>query len=254
MVVFYFSGTGNSRFVAERLSRATGAECYSIEETVDFDGYIARQEQIGFCYPIDGSCVARPMREFVRAHKDALSGKQFVIFCTQLMFSGDGAHALCAELSSGEERVVYAEHIHMPNNICNFSLFPVRNGAKNARVLKKAIRRIDRAAADIARGVVRRRGFHPLSVLLGKSQSAFWPEVEARAANDVRTSDECIRCGKCVRTCPMQNLTMTPSGVVQAGNCAVCYRCVNACPKQAITVLIHKKPVKQYKGISGKEI
>ena len=250
MIVFYFSGTGNSRFVAERFAKAAAAACYSIEEPLDVEALLAPEDAVAFCYPIYGSCVARPMREFVRAHEAALIGKRFVIFATQLIFSGDGAHALCSLLPGGEANVIYAEHVCMPNNLCNFPLFSVKNGDQNARVLQRAVRRVDRAAADVARGVVRKRGFHRISIFLGKSQSAFWPEIERRAANDVEVSRDCIRCGKCVRTCPVQNLTMTQDGVAQAGNCAVCYRCVNGCPKQAITVLIHSKPERQYRGIS----
>jgi len=253
LIVFYFSGTGNSRFVAERFATLAGAECHSIELTVSADEKILSQDTIGFCYPVYGSCVARPMREFVRAHSAALSGKRFVIFCTQLIFSGDGAHALCAELPGGEANVVYAEHFRMPNNVCNFPLFRIKNGKENVRTLHTALRRIQRAADEISRGVVRRRGFHPISVLLGKSQSAFWPDVEARAANDVRVNADCIRCGVCVSSCPVNNLTLVKDGIVQSGKCAVCYRCVNACPKQAITVLFHKKPAKQYQGVSEKD-
>ena len=39
--------------------------------------------------------------------------------------------------------------------------------------------------------------------------------------------------------------------VVQKDNCTLCYRCVNLCPKQSCTVFLHKKPVKQYKGLAG---
>ncbi len=254
MIVFYFSGTGNSRFVAETFCRAADAACCSIEDSANFNALIAAHETVGFCYPIYGSCVARPMREFVRAHTAALEGKRFVILCTQLIFSGDGAHALCAELPGGEKNVIYAEHVCMPNNVCNFPLFRVTNGAENARKLRAAERKTIRAAQDVLRGVVRRRGFNPASVLMGKSQSAFWPAVERTAAGDVKIDADCIRCGKCVRLCPTKNLTMGENGVEQAGRCAVCYRCVNACPKQAITVMFHRKPKKQYQGVSGKEL
>jgi ferredoxin/flavodoxin len=250
MVVFYFSGTGNSRFVAEHFAAAAGADCYSIEEPLDAAALLSQEEVVAFCYPVYGSCVAGPMRSFVQTHQAELQGKRFVILATQLIFSGDGAHALCAHLPGGEANVVYAEHVCMPNNLCNFPLFPVANGEKNARKIRRAKRIIDRAANEIARGVVRRRGFHPISILLSKSQSAYWPALEQQAANDVRVSDDCIHCGLCVRTCPTKNLTMDQNGVQQHARCAVCYRCVNACPKQAITTLIHEKPKQQYHGIS----
>lgn len=250
MVFFYFSGTGNSRFVAERFCALTDADCHSIEQSIDFDGIIRAHERIGFCYPVYGSCVPRPMREFVLLYAEALTGKQFLIFCTQLFFSGDGAHALCAFLPGGETGVVYAEHIRMPNNICNFAMFRVTNGAQNDRCLYAARQKLMKAADEVSRGVLRRRGFHPLSILLGKTQSVFWPKIEARAANDVRVSVDCNRCGVCVRLCPTGNLALGENGILQQGKCAVCYRCVNACPQCAITTLIHTMPRRQYHGIS----
>lgn len=250
MIVFYFSGTGNSRFIAERFSRAAGAACLSVEEAADFETLIAQTDTVGFCYPVYGSCVPRPMREFVLAHARALANKRIVILSTQLVFSGDGAHALCAFLPGREAGVVYAEHFNMPNNIANFPLFAVKNGEQNKALLAKATRKAERAAEEVLRGRIRRRGFHRLSVLIGKSQSALWPQVEKRAASDVRISADCTRCGLCVRICPMQNLTLGKDGIGQEGKCAVCYRCVNACPARAITTLLHQKPGKQYLGIS----
>lgn len=254
MVLFYFSGTGNSRFVAEAFCRAAGAECYSIEEKLDVPALVKAHEIVGFCYPIYGSCVAQPMREFVRAHAEALAGKRFVVLSTQLIFSGDGAHALCSLLPGGEKSVVYAEHFNMPNNLCNFRMFRVTNGGQNAARLKRVQKRASHAAQDVTIGRIFRRGFHPVSIALGKSQSAFWPAVEERAKDDIQVDADCIRCGLCTRICPVGNLSMGADGVEQAGKCVMCYRCVNACPKQAITTLIHTKPTRQYKGIGENDI
>ncbi len=251
MILFYFSGTGNSKYVAETFCSLVGAQCQSVEEKADFDALITAHETVGFCYPVYGSYVPRPMREFVAAHAGALAGKRFVILCTQLIFSGDGARELCAFLPGGTKHVVYAEHINMPNNICNFALFAVRNGAENEKRLRAARKKLARAADKFTRGIVRRRGFNPLSTLLGKCQSAFWPAYEKKAARNVKIDADCNRCGICVSLCPTQNLSMGENGVEQAGRCAVCYRCVNACPQRAITVMFHKKPNIQYKGIAG---
>jgi ferredoxin len=254
MIVFYFSGTGNSRWVAEQFASALGSKCCSIEEGVNVPALVAEEEIIGFCYPVYGSCVPRPMREFVVANREALSGKRFVILSTQLFFSGNGAQALCAFLPGGEKNVIYAEHIKMPNNIANFPLFPVKNGTQNAKCIQNAKEKVERAGRELACGIIRRRGFHGLSIIMGKTQSAFWPRLEQKASKDVRVSDACIRCGLCARICPMHNLSLGENGIEQAGRCAVCYRCVNTCPEQAITTLIHQRPRKQYRGISSDSV
>ena len=66
MVMLYFSGTGNSKYIAELFCKHMNAEFYSIEETIDFDKLIVSEEVIGFCYPVYGSRVPRIMREFAK--------------------------------------------------------------------------------------------------------------------------------------------------------------------------------------------
>ena len=48
MIVFYFSGTGNSRFVAERFAKASAAACYSIEEPLDVEALLAPADAVAF--------------------------------------------------------------------------------------------------------------------------------------------------------------------------------------------------------------
>ena len=250
MILFYFSGTGNSKYIAEYFCRATSAECRSIEESMDADALIAAHDAIAFCYPIYGSCVPRLMREFVTAHVDALQPKKLIIFCTQLLFSGDGARALTDLMPGSAERVVYAEHFRMPNNICNFGMLSVKNGAQNAKKLRAAERKMQRACKNIQSGVVKKRGFNWFSKLLGMSQNLFWPKMEETYRSSVQVDPDCIQCGLCVKQCPSNNLTLGKNGIEQRDNCIVCYRCVNSCPKQAITVMIHAKPKVQYRGVS----
>ena len=80
MLMLYFSGTGNSKYIAERFCNVMNthlpqtasagllAHCCSIEEKIDFEQLIFSHETIGFCYPIYGSRVPRIMREFVRKY------------------------------------------------------------------------------------------------------------------------------------------------------------------------------------------
>ena len=118
MIMLYFSGTGNSKYVAELFCRNMNASCHSIEENADFTALLASEEVIGFCYPIYGSRVPRIMREFVSVHTDSLKAKKLIIFCTQMYFSGDGARAFIDIFPRNHAEVIYAEHFLMPNNVC----------------------------------------------------------------------------------------------------------------------------------------
>ena len=250
MITIYFSGTGNSKYIAERFSQIMGAACYSIEEALDLNEKMTAAQTIVVCYPIYGSCVPRIMRDFVSDNRAAFAGKKLIIFSTQLLFSGDGARAFTDLLAGVPVDIRYAEHFNMPNNICNFFLFPLATPRRQRRYLKKAEQKLCRASRNITAGVVKKRGFNPVSRYLGLwTQRAHFGILEKKAERDVRISAACNNCGKCVRICPMKNLKITDQGVAQLNRCTLCYRCVNQCPQKAITVLVHAKVRKQYPGI-----
>jgi menaquinone-dependent protoporphyrinogen IX oxidase len=83
--MFYFSGIGNSKYIAELFCENMNAEGYSIEKEVDFTKLIIDNDTIAFCYPVYMSRVPRIMREFVGKYMALLKGKNVIIFCTQLI-------------------------------------------------------------------------------------------------------------------------------------------------------------------------
>ena len=124
MLTLYFSGTGNTKYLASLFSDNMHGQCVSIEADVDFAALIASSSTIAFCYPIYGSRMPRNMRKFVHEHVTALKGKRLIIFVTQWLFSGDGARVLLDLLPSNHVEVIYAEYFNMPNNISNSFWFP----------------------------------------------------------------------------------------------------------------------------------
>ena len=249
MIVLYFSGTGNSAYVAKGFAGRMGADCHSIEESLDFAALLAVHDTVAVCYPIYGSCVPRIMREFAQRHSSALAEKKLVILCTQMMFSGDGARAFARLLPGCDGNVRYAEHFNMPNNISNFWLFPVGEGERR-RKQRVADRKLERICRDMQNGIVRRRGWSRFSTLLGKLQNTYWPAIEEKQKGSFAADGDCNRCGACVGRCPVENLSLTEMGVAQKNDCILCYRCVNLCPQKAATVMLHAKPKRQYKGIT----
>ncbi|WP_207707184.1 hypothetical protein [Acetobacterium wieringae] len=100
-------------------------------------------------------------------HRAAFAGKELIIFCTQLLFSGDGARVFTELLAGVAVDIRYAEYFNMPNNICNFFLFPLASPGKLQRYIKKADTKLSRTCQNIKDGVVKKRGFNQLSRYLG---------------------------------------------------------------------------------------
>ena len=248
MLTLYFSGTGNTRYIATQFAKKMHHEAYSIEEDLDFVSLITRHETIAFCYPIYTSDVPYIMKRFVNTHRHLLQNKNLILLSTQLLFSGDGARVFTDLLKDITYSVIYAEHFNMPNNICNLWVFPLAKEKKMNRYLHHAQSKLNRVCTHIKQGIVKRRGFNPVSRWLGWfTQRSYFPKIEAKAMKDVRIDTDCNLCGTCTRVCPMNNLTIENNQVTQQGICTLCYRCVNLCPQKAITVLIHSKVKRQYR-------
>jgi len=249
MVMLYFSGTGNSKYIAELFSQNMNSACHSIEEDIDFNGIIEAEDVVGFCYPIYMSCVPRILREFVAQHMKALEGKRVIIFCTQLWHSGDGTRRFAVLFPKNHIDVIYTEHFFMPNNMNDIPLLPIANEKSLKKTLAREKRRMDSVCNKIKNGIIKRRGFSFGSRMLGFPQAVFLGRVERRANRVIRIDGDCNKCGLCVDICPMKNFSMTDGEIRHNHNCTMCYRCGNKCPQKAISLIIPGKVKKQYIGI-----
>ncbi|MCL2634154.1 MAG: EFR1 family ferrodoxin [Oscillospiraceae bacterium] len=248
MLTLFFSGTGNTKYIAERFSKTMGYACHSIEDSIDFEDLICKSSRICVCYPIYGSRVPRIFKEFVREYSALFKNKEIIIIITQLIASGDGARVFVDLFPKKHFKVIYAEHINMPNNVCNFALLPLKNGVQNHKMIRKAEIRLARVCRDIQRGRIIRRGFNAFSRFLGLFQGVFEEKMNARGKN-VKIDNDCTVCGLCVNACPMKNLRISDGEIKHDNNCTICYRCVNLCPQKAITTFFHRKPKDQYNGV-----
>jgi len=261
ILTLYFSGTGNTKYIAEQFSEKIDAKCLSIEEDANFTDEIKTHDTIAICYPIYGSRVPLIMREFVTQHMGALKGKKLAIFVTQLIFSGDGARVLCDLFLPNHVQVIYAEHFLMPNNVCNFALLRQTSDRRMQKQLKIADKKLNRICHDMSRSKIKKRGFGAFARFLGKFQGIPWQgdsrnshaapkTMEYKAKHGVKIHPECTSCGICVHHCPMKNLEQQGETITHKNNCTLCYRCINICPQKAITVFFHARPKWQYKGIA----
>ena len=89
-MIFYFSGTGNTRWVAEQIAKGIGEALVSIPDMIregrnEFE--LREGERIGFCFPTHGWQVPRICRNFIR--QLSLKNKTSTTFCWGLTTCGD---------------------------------------------------------------------------------------------------------------------------------------------------------------------
>jgi ferredoxin/flavodoxin len=253
--IFYFSGTGNTWWASGELARllrerGIEAQAHSIEGPLsrEADGLIARCDLAGFGYPIYGSDLPQPMKDFM-ASLGPVQGKPAFVYCTQWQFSGDGARTGASFLKPKGFQVLWGEHFFMPNNVA-VTILPVPYTNDRSRldaVLDRAGVRLRRFADRIAAREPFRRGFGPVSFLLGCMQRVPFRLVYRRLQDDIGVDRQaCTRCGDCARLCPSGNLVFDGEGFTTRGSCVLCLRCYNFCPVAAVIYM--KRPHNHQRG------
>lgn len=247
VAILFFTGTGNTSFVTNKIKESfsldTIVDLYSIEKHPNASGIpLEDYDIVGLGYPIYGSSLPKIVRDFIQTIP--MMNKEAFTFCTQLIFSGDGAAYGARLLKKRGFIVSYQEHFRMPNNLTDLGLFssskPLKYELLDKRITVKALKFVSRIESKSRYT----KGSNPFSLILGLSQRVFFEKYEPSFQKKLRIDEhKCTVCKLCTLTCPTGSLSVEDGKIKYSGNCTLCYRCLNLCPEQAI-FLMTKKGVK----------
>lgn len=54
-------------------------------------------------------------------------------------------------------------------------------------------------------------------------------------------TDNCVKCGKCISICPVNNISMSDNRIAFSNKCVACLGCYHRCPQKAIVYKRNKK-------------
>ena len=214
-MILYFSGTGNSKYVAKRIADALGDALVNLNDRI----------KSGDTSPVEtGERVIR---------KTELRGAKqvwFVMTCGSEIGNADKYNReLCTEKGLA---CMGTAQIVMPENY--IAMFSAPQADEAREIVAQAEPSIDRAIAAIQRN----QPFAPTrNNLYDRFMSGPVNPIFYRffvKANAFTVSDACIGCGQCAKRCPMNNVTLKDGKPVWGRNCTHCMACICYCPVSAI--------------------
>lgn len=230
-IIFYFTGTGNSLYIARQLA-GENAELLSIPQMVKRGKYEFEADEIGIVYPIYGHMPPYMVRQFIQKAKLKAEYKFAVL--TYGARKCDAVEIWDRISRKADNAFDYISTIIMVDNwLPNFDM------NEQLKIDKHIPENLQKITADINsrqhwyepvteeerqqhQGFMQRSGLDPEVGFLMKSEKFF------------TVTDACIDCGICTYVCPRGNYELTSRGVKTSGDCEFCFACIQNCPQKAI--------------------
>lgn len=238
-MIFYFSGTGNSEFVATTVSNFLGYEKKFIPE-IKVSELGEPSENIIFVFPVYSWGVPPLVGDFIHSIPDEywnnLKNNGFLIDC--IMICGDEV-ALAPEmlgkiLAKRGVELNSVWSVIMPNNYILLPGFDVDSKDVEDRKLKDCQGRILEIAQSLSKGEKRleivRGSFPWLKTKVVYPLFKKWGIFPSKW----RYTTSCISCGKCSSVCPMVNIKMNNGHPMWGNRCCSCLACYHICPVHAV--------------------
>ena len=244
-MILYFSGTGNSEYTAKRISRLINDDAVNLFEKLRDNNFseIHSVRPWVIVSPTYAWRIPRILQKWLEQTK--LTGNNDIYFIMTCGGSIGNAGKYLKNLCDDKGmNYLGCFDVVMPENYIAMFSTPTKEEA--IEIITKAGNVIDKAADIIMKGET----FPELPVTLtGKISSGFvndkfYPMFVK--AKKFYTTDSCISCGKCVKGCPMRNITLKNGKPVWGNNCTHCMACICSCPKEAIEYGNHSKGQPRY--------
>jgi NAD-dependent dihydropyrimidine dehydrogenase PreA subunit/flavodoxin len=228
-MIIYFSGTGNSQYVAQNLLDE-GERLVSMAELIKRNDYIVdlkKDEKLGLVFPVYFYTVPSIVRDFLEIAEISNAGYVYsVITC-----GGGTAQAsvvLKKILEKKGIKLSYFRELLMPDNSMLFYQIPDVEASKGR--LDAAQRQILGIKNDLKVLKTTPIGDNDLiSNLIGMGYKF------CSGTKKFYAEDTCIGCGLCERNCPQQVIKLENGKPVWTkANCCKCSACINRCPVKAI--------------------
>lgn len=242
-MIFYFSGTGNTQWAAQKMAQETGERLLFIPDelkgTCEYE--LNDNERVGFCFPVHGWQPPHIVRQFIRRmriRQQASSQPYVFALCTCGDSIGRTMEMLQKELRPAGLQINSCFSLVMPESYVCLPFMYTDKPEREREKIAKAAEELEHYAAVVKnriKGEVHtHRGITPwtFSHVIG----AYFNSQMITDKKFTVDGNACAHCGKCQNVCPTGDLMFdgTLPHWQHDGSCTCCLACYHHCPQHAI--------------------
>ena len=234
-MVLFFSATGNTKFIAQKIAEKIGDSCIDLLGMIKQNdtSEISSERPFVICSPVYVCEMPRFLSAYLK--KLPLTGNRDVYF----IFTSGGYEGISGWLAKGIARkkkmnyMGYTE-FRMPRNYIASDLYPLLEERENYERIDSALAKTDKVAECIKNGSkLKARYVFLFEKIVTLPFNPLWCKFK-QPDKDFHTTEKCIGCGKCARLCPVNNIRITDNKPEWIHSCSHCMACIGNCPTEAI--------------------
>lgn len=240
-MIFYFSGTGNTRWAARQLAEATGERLLFIPDELKTpcEYTLGDGERIGFCFPVHGWQPPHIVSEFIeRLNVANAAGHYAYALCTCGDSTGLAVSMLSRQLARKGIALGSCQSLIMPESYVCLPFMYTDTPEREHQKIEQA--RLDLAHyAEIVKA--RQDGYSQLTIgiapwVLSHVVGAYFNGHMITDRKFTVDADTCTHCGLCAKVCPVGDITLTDGSPEwkNDSSCTCCLSCYHHCPVHAI--------------------
>ena len=237
--IFYFSGTGNTKIIANLFKKELENNGADVNVTAIEDIFkkkvhfsIRKYDIIGLGHPVHAFSAPKIFFDFISGLPNVKNKKTFMFKTSGDPFcNGGGTTLVRKKLERKGYRVFHEYLIVMPSNVVIKYEDELVKQLYNVAIIK-----IKNMSKEILVGKVKLQKnnfFLRIGTYLFNTMERIGVKY---LGSYLKTSDSCILCEKCIKNCPTRNISKEDNKIKFSKNCTFCMRCIYNCPNRAITI------------------
>ncbi len=232
-MILYFTGTGNSRYIAKRIVEITKDSILSINERIKENdtSSIETGKHLVFVVPTYAWRIPRLVQEWIL--KVEFIGNPSVYFVMDCGDSIGNAEKYIKSLCD-QKKFSYmgVAEIIMPENY--IALYDAPKEKESRRIIDNSDQQITKVAEDIRDGIrLRSKSIQTMDKINSGIVNPLFYRLIVKDKKFYPTN-QCVGCSKCENACPLNNIQMESGKPRWNGKCTHCMACICGCPVEAI--------------------